>query len=137
MLQEKTIMPGLTKREAEKRLKSYGLNELKHKKKVSPIKTFLLQFNDFMVWVLLGATLISAFMGDVADAITIIIIVVVNAILGFIQEFRTEKSLEALKNLAAPTCKVFRDGSLCVINSAYLTIGDVVILEAGDRIPAD
>ena len=137
MLQEKTIMPGLTKREAEKRLKSYGLNELKHKKKVSPIKTFLLQFNDFMVWVLLGATVISAFMGDVADAITIIIIVVVNAILGFIQEFRTEKSLEALKNLAAPTCKVFRDGSLCVINSAYLTIGDVVILEAGDRIPAD
>ena len=137
MLQEKTIMPGLTKREAEKRLKSYGLNELKHKKKVSPIKTFLLQFNDFMVWVLLGATLISAFMGDVADAITIVIIVIVNAILGFIQEFRTEKSLEALKSLAAPTCKVFRDGSLNVINSAYLTIGDVVILEAGDRIPAD
>ena len=98
MLQEKTVMPGLTKREAEKRLKSYGLNELKHKKKVSPIKTFLLQFNDFMVWVLLGATLISAFMGDVADAITIVIIVIVNAILGFIQEFRTEKSLEALKS---------------------------------------
>ena len=75
MLQEKTIMPGLTKREAEKRLKSYGLNELKHKKKVSPIKTFLLQFNDFMVWVLLGATIVSGIMGDTADAITIIIIV--------------------------------------------------------------
>lgn len=76
-------------------------------------------------------------MGDTADAITIIIIVIVNAILGFVQEFRTEKSLEALKNLAAPTCKVFRDGGLKVINSAYLTIGDVVVLEAGDRIPAD
>lgn len=137
MLQEKTMIPGLTTKEAEKRIKSFGLNELKHKKKVSPIKTFLLQFNDFMVWVLLGATLISAIMGDVADAITIVIIVVVNAILGFVQEFRTEKSLEALKDLAAPTCKVFRDGSLSVINSIYLTVGDVVVLEAGDRIPAD
>ncbi|MDU2703222.1 MAG: HAD-IC family P-type ATPase, partial [Clostridium sp.] len=85
----------------------------------------------------LGATIISGIMGDTADAITIIIIVIVNAILGFVQEFRTEKSLEALKNLAAPTCKVFRDGGLKVINSAYLTIGDVVVLEAGDRIPAD
>ena len=137
MLQEKVMIPGLTTKEAEKRIKSFGLNELKHKKKVSPIKTFLLQFNDFMVWVLLGATLISAIMGDVADAITIVIIVVVNAILGFVQEFRTEKSLEALKDLAAPTCKVFRDGSLSVINSIYLTVGDVVVLEAGDRIPAD
>ncbi len=78
-------------------------------------------------------TIISGIMGDTADAITIIIIVIVNAILGFVQEFRTEKSLEALKNLAAPTCKVFRDGGLKVINSAYLTIGDVVVLEAGDE----
>lgn len=137
MLQEKTVIPGLTTKEAEKRNENFGLNELKHKKKVSPIKTFLLQFNDFMVWVLLGATLISAIMGDAADAITIVIIVVVNAILGFVQEFKTEKSLEALKDLAAPTCKVFRDGSLSVINSIYLTVGDVVVLEAGDRIPAD
>ena len=76
-------------------------------------------------------------MGDKADAITILIIVIVNAILGFVQEFRTEKSLEALKELAAPTCKVIRDGNIKVINSIYLTIGDIVILEAGDRIPAD
>ena len=137
MIQEKTIVPGLTTREAEKRMKNFGLNEIQHKKKASPIMIFLSQFNDFMVWVLLGATIISGIMGDTADAITIIIIVIVNAILGFVQEFRTEKSLEALKNLAAPTCKVFRDGGLKVINSAYLTIGDVVVLEAGDRIPAD
>ena len=137
MLQEKTITPGLTTKEAEKRIKEYGLNELEHKKRVSPIKIFISQFNDFMVWVLLGATFISWIMGDTADAVTIIIIVIVNAILGFIQEFRTEKSLEALKELAAPTCKVYRDGSLKIINSIYLTIGDIIILEAGDLIPAD
>ena len=137
MIQEKTTIPGLSTREAEKRMKQYGLNELQHKKKTSPLKIFLSQFNDFMVWVLLGATVISGLMGDTADAITIIIIVIVNAILGFVQEFRTEKSLEALKNLAAPTCKVYRDGSIKVINSSFLTIGDVVVLESGDRIPAD
>jgi len=137
VIQEKRITPGLSTREAEKRMKEFGLNELKHKKKISPIFIFLSQFNDFMVWVLLGATLISGVMGDTADAVTIIIIVIVNAVLGFLQEFKTEKSLEALKNLAAPTCKVFRDGGLKVLNSLYLTIGDIVILEAGDRVPAD
>lgn len=137
MLQEKSSIIGLTTKEADKRLKDYGLNELEHKKKVSKGKIFLAQFNDFMVWVLLFATIISWIMGDTADAVTIIIIVLVNAFLGFIQEFRTEKSLEALKKLSAPTCKVFRDGNLKIINSCFLTIGDVVILEAGDRIPAD
>lgn len=131
------MIPGLTTKEAEKRMKSFGLNELEHKSKASPVKIFLSQFNDFMVWVLIGATVISGFMGDTADAITILIIVIVNAFLGFFQEFKTEKSLEALKDMAAPTCKVYRDGRISVINSKYLTIGDVVILEAGDRIPAD
>jgi Ca2+-transporting ATPase len=137
VIQEKTTIPGLSTRESEKRIKEFGLNELKHKKKISLILIFLSQFNDFMVWVLLGATLISAVMGDKADAITIIIIVIVNAILGFLQEFKTEKSLEALKSLAAPTCKVFRDGGLKILNSLYLTMGDMVILEAGDRMPAE
>ena len=137
MIQEKSSGPGLSSKEAEKRIKKFGLNELQHKKKVSPVLIFLSQFNDFMVWVLLGATVVSGIMGDTADAITIIIIVIVNAFLGFIQEFRTEKSLEALKNLAAPTCKVFRDGRIKILNSAYLTIGDVVVLDAGDRIPSD
>ncbi|WP_245000715.1 calcium-translocating P-type ATPase, PMCA-type [Clostridium sardiniense] len=131
------MIPGLTTKEAEKRMKSFGLNELEHKSKASPVKIFLSQFNDFMVWVLIGATIISGFMGDTADAITILIIVIVNAFLGFFQEFKTEKSLEALKDMAAPTCKVYRDGRISVINSKHLTIGDIVILEAGDRIPAD
>lgn len=138
MVQERvTANPGLSSREVEKRLEEFGLNELKHKKKKFPLMIFLSQFNDFMVWVLLGATIISGIMGDTADAITIIIIVIVNAILGFVQEYRTERSLEALKNLAAPTCKVYRDGCLKVLNSIYLTLGDTVLLEAGDRVPAD
>lgn len=137
MIQEKEFTRGLSTREAEKRIKTYGLNELKHKKKNSPILIFLSQFNDFLVWVLIGATIISGFIGDKADALTILIIVIVNAILGFIQEFRTEKSLEALQEMAAPTCKTIRDGNIKVINSRELTIGDIVILEAGDRIPAD
>lgn len=128
---------GLSTKEAEKRQKNYGLNEISHKKKSSPIVIFLSQFNDFIVWVLIAATIISGLMGDMADAITILIIVVVNAIMGFVQEYRTEKSLEALKELAAPTCKVIRDGILKVINSIEVTLGDLIILEAGDRIPAD
>lgn len=137
MIQEKEFTRGLSTREAEKRIKTYGLNELKHKKKKSPVLIFLSQFNDFLVWVLIGATIISGIIGDTADAVTILIIVIVNAILGFVQEFRTEKSLEALQEMAAPTCKAIRDGNIKVINSRELTIGDVVILEAGDRIPAD
>ncbi|AYE33405.1 calcium-translocating P-type ATPase, SERCA-type [Clostridium septicum] len=137
MLQEREISRGLTTKEAENRQKTYGLNELSHKKKTSPVIIFLSQFNDFITWVLIAATIISGIMGDKADAITILIIVVVNAILGFVQEYRTEKSLEALKDLAAPTCKVLRDGALKVINSIEVTIGDLIILEAGDRVPAD
>ncbi|MBS5937390.1 calcium-translocating P-type ATPase, PMCA-type [Clostridium sp.] len=137
MIQEREISRGLSTKEAEERQKSYGLNEISHKKKSSPIVIFLSQFNDFIVWVLIAATIISGLMGDLADAVTILIIVVVNAIMGFVQEYRTEKSLEALKELAAPSCKVLRDGALKVINSIYVTIGDMIILEAGDRIPAD
>lgn len=137
MIQEKELTSGLSAKEAEKRIKNFGLNELKHHNKASAMKIFLSQFNDFIVWVLIAATIISGIIGDKADAVTILIIVIINAILGFVQEFRTEKSLEALKELAAPTCKVLRDSSIKIINSVYLTIGDVVILEAGDRIPAD
>ena len=137
MIQEQELTSGLTTKEAEKRIEKFGLNELEHHSKASPFKIFLAQFNDFIVCVLIAATIISGMIGDKADAITILIIVVINAFMGFIQEFRTEKSLEALKELAAPTCKVLRDSSIQIINSIYLTIGDIVILEAGDRVPAD
>ncbi|MEW8957146.1 calcium-translocating P-type ATPase, SERCA-type [Clostridium sp.] len=137
MVEEKELNLGLSGKEAELRYRTYGPNRLQGKKKVSPILIFLAQFNDFIIWVLIGATIISSFMGDIADAITIIIIVIINAVLGFVQEFRTEKSLDALKSLAAPTTKVIRDGKIGVINAEYLTVGDLVVLEAGDRIPGD
>lgn len=128
---------GLTSKEAAKRLKQYGYNELHRKKKISPVMIFISQFKDFMTWVLLGATAISGLMGEKADAITILIIVVINAILGFIQEYRTERSLEALSELSAPTAKVIRDGRQIVINAKEIVIGDIIEVEAGDRIPAD
>lgn len=136
-MQERRKIIGLSSKEAKKSLGEFGLNELQKNKRTSPLMIFLSQFNDFMVWVLLGATIISGIMGDTANSITIITIIVINAILGFIQEFKTEKSLEALKSLAAPTCKVYRDGGISVINSIYLTLGDIVVLESGDRVPAD
>lgn len=137
MVEEKEVWTGLTTEEAEKRLKTYGLNELQHKKKISPIYILFAQFNDFIIWILIAATIISGIMGDMADAITIMIIVIINAILGFVQEYKTEKSLEALKSLAAPTAKVIRDNRVQVINAENIAMGDVVVLEAGDRVPAD
>ncbi|MFL0195510.1 calcium-translocating P-type ATPase, PMCA-type [Clostridium sp. WILCCON 0269] len=137
MVNERELESGLTQIEAERRLKKYGANVLKRKKKISPIKIFLSQFNDFITWILIVATIISGIIGEKADAITILIIVIMNAVLGFMQEFKTEKSLEALKELASPTSKVIRDGKLRVINARELVIGDVILLEAGDRVSAD
>ncbi|MEG2353543.1 MAG: calcium-translocating P-type ATPase, PMCA-type [Clostridium sp.] len=132
-----SVNVGLTREEVERRLKKYGYNQIQNKKRISALKIFLCQFKDLIIWVLIGATIISGIMGDTADAITIMIIVFMNAILGFIQEFKTERSLEALKDLTAPTCKVIRSGKLMVINAELLVPGDIVILETGDRIPAD
>ena len=132
MLNERIERIGLSSREAERRLKKYGHNILEKKKKKSALKIFLSQFNDFIVWVLIIATIISGFIGEKADAITILIIVVMNAILGFIQEFKTEKSLEALKELAAPTAKVIRDNTIKVINAEDLVLDDIVIFKTGN-----
>ncbi|QZT35397.1 calcium-translocating P-type ATPase, SERCA-type [Caldalkalibacillus thermarum TA2.A1] len=128
---------GLSRKEAEKRLQKVGYNELKDGQRISAFALLLGQFKDFMVLVLLIATLISGLLGEYTDAITIIAIVILNAILGFIQEFRAEKSLQALKQLTAPTAHVIRDGKLIEIPAAELVPGDVVYFEAGDRIPAD
>ena len=137
MVNEKETSIGLSSTEAEKRLLKYGRNRIEKKENMSWVKIFLSQFNDFIIWVLIAATIISGLMGDKADAITILIIVIMNAMLGFIQEFKTEKSLEALKELTAPTAKVKRDGVIKVLNAETLVIGDVLLLESGDRIPAD
>lgn len=128
---------GLKTKEAEKRLAEVGSNQLQQVKKISPLKIFFSQFQDFMVLVLIAATLISGMLGEVADAITILAIVLVNAILGFIQEYRAEKSLEALKQMAAPEARVLRDGQQLKIAAKDLVPGDILLLEAGDRVPAD
>jgi Ca2+-transporting ATPase len=137
LINEKDLQSGLTQIEAERRLKKQGPNRIEKKKKVSPVRIFISQFNDFITWVLIAATVISGVMGEKADAVTILIIIVMNAILGFIQEYKTEKSLEALKELTAPTSKVIRNGIVKVINAEELVIGDLIVLESGDRIPAD
>ncbi|MBR3901833.1 MAG: cation-translocating P-type ATPase [Ruminococcus sp.] len=128
---------GLTEKEASERLKKDGENVLEEGKKTSAVKIFAGQFRDVMVMILLGATVISVLLGEVTDAITIILIVLINAILGFIQEYRTEHTLEALKSMTAPAAKCYRDGKLRQIEASKLVVGDVVELEAGDRVPAD
>ncbi|HLN61471.1 MAG TPA: cation-translocating P-type ATPase [Symbiobacteriaceae bacterium] len=128
---------GLTVREAERRLAEVGPNVLASAEKVPWWKMLLAQFQDFMVLVLLVATAISYAMGETADAITIVVIVVVNAVLGFIQEYRAEQSLEALKQLAAPTARLRRDGQEVQVAAADLVPGDILLLEAGDKLPAD
>ncbi len=128
---------GLSYKEADNRLRKKGLNTLKEDKKVSLIGIFLDQFKDFMVLVLLGATLLSGLLGEFTDAITIIIIVVVNAILGFVQEFKAEKSLNALKKLTAPKARLIRDGGEVLLPAEEIAPGDIVYFESGDRIPAD
>ncbi|NSW90029.1 MAG: cation-translocating P-type ATPase [Firmicutes bacterium] len=128
---------GLSEKEAQSRLNKYGPNTILEKKKVSAFKILLEQFTDFMVLILLAATAISAFMGEMMEAVTIVAIVIVNALLGFIQEYRTERTLEALKNLAAPSARVIRDGKVSVIPAAQVVPPDVIIIETGDRVPAD
>ncbi len=128
---------GLTAREAEERLLAVGPNALASARRTPWWQMLLAQFQDFMVLVLLAATAISYAMGETADAITIVVIVVINAILGFIQEYRAEQSLEALKQLAAPTARVRRDGAEVQVKARELVPGDILLLEAGDKIPAD
>ncbi|HZG54962.1 calcium-translocating P-type ATPase, SERCA-type [Paenibacillus sp.] len=128
---------GLSADEAARRLEEAGPNELSEGVKLSPLALFLNQFKDFMVLVLMGATLISGLLGEYLDAITILAIIVLNGVLGFIQEFRAERSLRALKELSAPTAKALRDGAWVVVPAKSLVPGDIVALESGDRVPAD
>lgn len=123
---------GLQWNEANKRLEKVGPNQLQDQSTISPFALLLNQFKDFMVLVLLIATFISGLLGEYTDAITIIAIVVLNAILGFVQEYRAEKSLLALKELTAPTAHVIREGMLQEIQATELVPGDVIYFEAGD-----
>ncbi|MGQ9641890.1 MAG: cation-translocating P-type ATPase [Candidatus Bathycorpusculaceae bacterium] len=147
----KTDQKGLTSEEASNRLQKYGYNELVERKRISPLQIFLNQFKDIFVIMLLIAILLSVIGGwyettvvgsegginEYVDAITIGAIVVLNSVVGFVQEYRSEKAIEAMKKLAAPRARVLRDGKETIIPAREVVPGDIILIEAGDRIPAD
>lgn len=132
-----TTDKGLSQSEADERLKQHGPNEIKEGKKISPLKIFIRQFNSIVVWILIAATIISAFLKEYIDAIVILIILILIAILGFVQEFRAEKSIDALKKMVSLKATVIRDSRKKEIDAKDLVPGDIVVFETGDKIPAD
>jgi Ca2+-transporting ATPase len=128
---------GLSAEEAAQRLAAQGPNELVEGHRISPLKLFLSQFNSLMVWILIAAGVGSGALGEVVDSIAILAIVVLNAVIGFYQEFHAEKSIAALKRLTAPQAKVRRDGQVAIVPASGIVTGDILTLEAGDLIAAD
>ncbi len=128
---------GLSEEEVRNRLEKFGYNELKKEEKVSPFSLFINQFKNVLIIILLIATILSAVVGEIFDAGLILVIVLFCAILGFIQEYRAERALEALKNMLSPTITALRGGKEEEIPSKNLVPGDILLLEAGDKVPAD
>ncbi len=127
----------LTSEQARMNQERFGFNELAEGKKKSTFRIFLEQFKDFLVVILMIAAVVSGFLGDVESAIVILVVITMNAVLGTVQTVKAEQSLKGLKQLSAPAAKVVRDGSLKQIPSREVTVGDEVVIEAGDCIPAD
>ncbi len=128
---------GLSTAEAQARLEAYGENVLREEKRVPPWRLFLAQFNDVMIWVLIVAAVLAGLQGEWIDTAAIVAILLLNAVLGFAQEYRAEQALAALRKLSAPTATVVRDGQEHEVPATELVPGDLVILEAGDQVPAD
>ncbi|MBI4971938.1 MAG: cation-translocating P-type ATPase [Candidatus Omnitrophica bacterium] len=139
VLEELRTQPhlGLISAEAHKRLAEFGLNELQKKKQVSVLKIFLKQFKNILLIILLAAIALSALIGEAESAFIIFIIVIFCAVLGFVQEYRAERAVESLKRMLAPTARVLRDGKEETIEAKLLVPGDILLLEAGDKISAD
>jgi Ca2+-transporting ATPase len=128
---------GLNDEEITKRREKYGFNELEEAARKSPFQVFLEQFKDFLVIILLGAAIISAFLGKLESTIVIMVVVIINSILGTIQHIKAEQSLKGLKALSSPVAKVFRNGQKIEIPSRELLVGDILYLDAGDYVSAD
>lgn len=128
---------GISSAHAEEHLARYGPNVLEEKKKKPPWRLFFDQFADFMILVLVAAAIISGLMGEITDTVVILVIVVVNAVVGFVQEYRAGKAIDALRQMAAPNATVIRDGHPVQIPAASLVPGDLAVLEAGNVVPAD
>jgi Ca2+-transporting ATPase len=132
-----TTATGLSSEEAQRRLAQYGENEVVQASERTPLAIFVAQFNSVLIWVLLAAAGLSAWAGHAVDAVLITVIVVVNGVFGFVQDYRAEQSLEALREMASPTATVRRDGTAVERDSTELVPGDVIELESGDVVPAD
>ena len=130
-------LESLSSEQVREHQKKYGPNELQEEKKKSIGMIFLEQYKDFLVIILIISAIISGFLGDAESAAVILIVITINAILGTVQTVKAEKSLNSLKKLSGPEAKVERDGTVMQIPSREVTIGDIVILEAGDQVPAD
>lgn len=128
---------GLADREAAARLARYGPNKLREGKRFSAAAIFLNQFKSLVIWVLIGAAAVSAALGETVDGVAIIAIVVLNAVIGFIQEYRAERAAAALARLTAPRCRVLRGGHSVVVDAAEIVPGDILLLEGGDLVAAD
>lgn len=132
-----SLKEGLSSSEAVSRLAKWGPNKLQEKARKSPLLIFIDQFKDFMIIVLLVAAVIAGLVGEATDTLAIFVIILLNGLIGFVQEFRAEKAMDALKKLSAPHAKAFRDAVLTSIDATELVPGDIVTLEAGDIVPAD
>lgn len=132
-----TTAEGLTEAEARTRLDRYGPNRLPEPPRRGPLLRFLLQFHNILIYVLLGAAVITALLDHMIDTAVILAVVVINALIGFLQEGKAEKAMEAIRDMLAPQAAVLRDGRRHRINGEALVAGDVVLLEAGDKVPAD
>jgi magnesium-transporting ATPase (P-type) len=128
---------GLSKEEAEARKERFGPNRLPEAARQSALWRFILQFNNVLIYVLLGAAVLATAIGHVVDAAVILAVVIVNAVIGFVQEGRAEKALEAIRSMIDPHASVIRDGRRIVVPAEDIVPGDIVLLEPGDRVPAD
>ena len=133
----KSSKQGLTEEQARRRLEKYGFNEFKRKRRITFIKVLLRQFTNFIIYVLIAAAIISFFVGEILSFWVILSITGFVILLGFIQEYKAEKAIEAVKEIIQPTTKVLRNGKIKEISTRKVVPGDVLLLETGDKVPAD